>query len=103
MKRRFPANPLIVIFGLVLSPILARAGGEPIKQAAGARFDLAADEKAGLIENGRVIEGNGSIERKNWVPESEQSRGYTVNFPVTHLACAPSRCNSGRFEAERSR
>ena len=35
--------------------------------------------------NGVIIEGNGSIERKNWVSESEQPRGYTVNFPVTHL------------------
>ena len=42
-------------------------------------------QQAGTIENGRVIEGNGSIERKNWVSEAEQPRGYTVNFPVTHL------------------
>ena len=32
-----------------------------------------------------MTQGNGSIERMNWVSESEQARGYTVNFPVTHL------------------
>ena len=53
--------------------------------ASAARFDMVADQKTGSIDGGRVTQGNGSIERMNWVPESEQARGFTVNFPVTHL------------------
>jgi endoglucanase len=78
-----------LILPFVLIPTLAMADGEPVKLAGGARFDLSADAHVGKIDNGRVIEGNGSIERKNWVSESEQSRGYTVNFPVTDLGWRP--------------
>ena len=85
MNRRLSAHKLILTVLLGLSPIPAVADGEPVKLAGAGRFDLAADQKAGAIENGRVIEGNGSIERKNWVSESEQPRGYTVSFPITHL------------------
>jgi endoglucanase len=70
---------------LGMSPIRALADGEPVKLAGAARFDLSADDQTGAIENGLMIEGNGSIERKNWVADSERPRGYTVNFPVTHL------------------
>jgi endoglucanase len=66
-------------------PAIAFASGEPVKLATAARFDLTADAKVGAIEKGQVVEGNGSIDRMNWVPESDQVRGYTVNFPVSHL------------------
>ena len=85
MNRRHAPARFILILPFVIMPALAMADGEPVKLAGGARFDLSADAQVGKIDNGRVIEGNGSIERKNWVSESEQSRGYTVNFPVTHL------------------
>ena len=42
-------------------------------------------QRAGSIEDGQVIAGNGSIDRMNWVAESDRPRGYTVNFPITHL------------------
>jgi endoglucanase len=85
MNRRLTLAPLILLSLFPESSVPARADGEPVKLASVARFDLSADAQAGRIESGRVIEGNGAIERKNWVSESEQPRGYTVNFPVTHL------------------
>ena len=39
----------------------------------------------GTLENGQIIAGIGSIQRPNWVPESQQSAAYTVNFPVSRL------------------
>ena len=86
MNHRRATTRFILVLSGMLMPALAMADGEPVKLAGGARFDLSADAHVGKIDNGRVIEGNGSIERKNWVSESEQPRGYTVNFPVTHLA-----------------
>ncbi len=59
-------------------------GSEPVKLAGTARFDLLADAQARALEDGRVIEGGGSMTRMNWIPQAEQSRGYTVNFPVTY-------------------
>jgi endoglucanase len=85
MSRRLSPNQLILTLFLGLSPVPALAEGEPVKLAGVARFDLSADDNVGAIEKGQVIEGNGSIERKNWIAEAEQPRGYTVNFPVTHL------------------
>ena len=85
MNRRLSPNQLILTLFLGLSPVPALADGEPVKLAGVARFDLSADDKVGAIEKGQVIEGNGSIERKNWIAVAEQPRGYTVNFPVTHL------------------
>ena len=85
MNRRLPPVPLLVLVLVARLAVPALADGEPVKLASAARFDLSADPQTGRIENGRVIEGNGSIERKNWVSESEQPRGYTVSFPVTHL------------------
>jgi endoglucanase len=89
MNRRHALAQFILILPYVLIPSLAMADGEPVKLAGGARFDLSADAHVGKIDDGRVIDGNGSIERKNWVSESEQPRGYTVNFPVTHLGWRP--------------
>jgi endoglucanase len=84
MKRRFLPHGLVLalLLGLTPSPGFA---DEPVKLASAARFDLMADAQARAIEGGQVIEGKGSIERMNWVSESEQLRGYTVGFRITHL------------------
>jgi endoglucanase len=78
---------LALILGFSSTPVFAE--GEPVRLAAVARFDLMADAQVHAIDGGRVISGNGSIGRMNWVSESEQTRGYTVNFPVTHLGWRP--------------
>jgi endoglucanase len=38
------------------------------------------------LDRAEVLIGAGVVERMNWVPESERSRGYTVNFRVNHMA-----------------
>ena len=53
--------------------------------AATARFDLIGDTGTGSLENGRVVSGDGTVSRMNWVPAAEQPRGYTVSLPVTHI------------------
>ncbi|HKI16576.1 MAG TPA: glycoside hydrolase family 5 protein [Isosphaeraceae bacterium] len=76
---------MITTLVLALAMVSSLAAAEPVKMAGAARFDLSADARAGSIEDGQVIAGNGSIERMNWVSESDRPRGYTVNFPITHL------------------
>src|SRR5262245_65844430 len=66
-------------------PLAARADGEPVRIAATARFDLTGDSHVGSLENGRVRAGSGTISRMNWIPAPDQSRGYTVSLPVTHI------------------
>ncbi len=58
----------------------------PVKLAGTARLDLWADEPVREIDGGRLLVGNGSLERMNWRPEAERPRGYTVNLSVTHRA-----------------
>jgi endoglucanase len=70
---------------LTLALVSSLRAAEPVKLAGAARFDLSADARAASIEDGQVIAGNGSIDRMNWVAKSNQPRGYTVNFPITHL------------------
>jgi endoglucanase len=70
---------------LSLALVSSLAAAEPVKLASAARFDLSADARAGSIEDGQIIAGNGSSERMNWVAESDRPRGYTVNFPITNL------------------
>jgi len=100
VNSRIASNRLTVALLLLLAPAPAPAlaDGEPIKLAVEARFDLSADARAGSIERGEVTAGNGTIARKNWVQESEQPRGYTVSFPVTHLGW---RTLAVRFTPER--
>lgn len=69
---------------LLLWPTAAWA--EPTKLATTGRFDLSADAKVGSIEDGQVLVGSGSVERMNWLPESDRPRGYTVSFSISHLA-----------------
>jgi endoglucanase len=64
----------------------ALADGEPVRMAATARFDLTGDSRLSALENGRVLSGNGTIGRMNWVATSEQPRGYTVSLSVTPIA-----------------
>jgi endoglucanase len=87
------AKPIMRSLGFVLATIGAMAmatawmavGAEPVKLADAARFDLSADARAGSLDDGHVIEGNGSIARMSWAPQFEQPRAYTVSFPITHL------------------
>ena len=57
------------------------ADGEPVKLAGAARFDLSADDQVGKIENGRVIEGNGSIERQELGRRIRAAAGLHGEFP----------------------
>jgi len=85
MENRIIRGKMITTLVLALAMVSSLAAAEPVKMAGAARFDLSADARAGSIEDGQVIAGNGSIERMNWVSESDRPRGYTVNFPITHL------------------
>jgi len=87
-----------VLLLLAPTPAPALADGEPVKLAVEARFDLSADARARSIDRGEVTAGNGTVARKNWVDASEQPRGYTVSFPVTHLGW---RTLAVRFTPER--
>ena len=75
--------------------------------AATARFDLTGDRRTGSLENGRVVAGNGTIARMNWVPAADQPRGYTVSLPVTHIGWrslaiefTPARCRHGHADLD---
>ena len=92
MQTRLLCFQLALTLLVSISPAAARADGEPAKLAGAARFDVTADARTGSIDHGQVVEGNGSIERMNWVSESARTRGYTVNFPVTHLGCVCAGC-----------
>ncbi len=85
IKHRRSQRALALILFLGAAAFSAPAAEPPAKQAATARFDLSADAQVGAIERGQITQGNGSVERKNWVSEAEQPLGYTVNFAVTHL------------------
>jgi endoglucanase len=63
----------------------AQAQNEPVRMAATARFDLTGHSGTGSLGNGRIVGGDGTIARMNWVPEADQPRGYTINFAVTHV------------------
>jgi endoglucanase len=89
MKSQILAISLVATLVLAFSPVETMADDEHVKLAARARFDIVADAHAGVIDDGKVVAGNGTIARRNWVPESEQPRGYTVDFPISHRAWKP--------------
>src|SRR5262249_55913465 len=80
---------ITLVLACAIIPVAARADGEPARIAASARFDLTGDAHVRSLENGRVRAGSGTISRMNWVPESDQSRGYTVSLPVSHIGWRP--------------
>ena len=80
MDTRISASKVWLAFVCAMVPAAARAQDEPAKMAATARFDLTGDARTGSLENGRVVAGNGTVVRMNWVPEADQPRGYTVSF-----------------------
>ena len=86
--RNLNAGISLALFCAIV-PVAARAQGEPVRIAATARFDLSADRQTGALENGRVLSGAGTISRMNWVPASDQPRGYTVSLPVNHIGWRP--------------
>ncbi len=79
-----PLNTWLALVCLMVTAPAA-AQNEPSRMAAAARFDVTGDARTGSLENGRIVTGNGAIGRMNWVPEADQSRGYTINFAVTHV------------------
>jgi len=95
-RRRTKLSVVFILSLLAVTPLTA---GEPVKLASSARFDLSADSQVGAIEEGKVVEGSGTIERKNWVMESEQPLGYTTTIPVTRLGW---RLVAVRFTPKRS-
>ncbi len=69
----------------VLATADARGQGvEPAKLAESARFDISAEPGVQALDHGRALSGGGTIGRMNWVPAAEQSRSYTVSFPVSY-------------------
>ncbi len=81
MFNRIRIQLSVVMFGIAAG---VTAAAEPVKLAGTARFDLSADEHTGTIEEGRFLEGDGSLARMNWLAAAEQPRAYTASFPVTY-------------------
>jgi hypothetical protein len=66
-----------LLFALTLSGTMARSQAEPVRLAASARFDLAASAAVARLDVGQVVEGNGSIQRPNWVSADRRPSAYT--------------------------
>ncbi|MDG3007188.1 glycoside hydrolase family 5 protein [Paludisphaera mucosa] len=87
MSRFHRYAPLALAFLLAGPAVTARADDEaPARLATSGRFDLTADFP---IEKGRVVAGDGSIGRMNWVPADRAGSGYTVNFGLGRLGWRP--------------
>ncbi|WP_165069717.1 glycoside hydrolase family 5 protein [Paludisphaera rhizosphaerae] len=71
---------------LVFLPAWAFAAEPPTRLATSARFDLSGDVP---IDHGRVVSGDGSIERMNWVAADRSRFGYTSNFRIGRLGWKP--------------
>ncbi len=84
-----PGRLAVLACLLAFSTGAIAAGDEPLRLARGARFDLTADDQAKAIEQGRVVLGDGSIERPNWLPPARQTSVYTVNFPISRIGWRP--------------
>ena len=82
MMRNRIVCPVLIIFFVVAK--ISVCGAETVKLATSARFDVSFGTRGGSLEEGRVLDSNGSITRMNWVPEAERSRGYTINAPVNY-------------------
>jgi endoglucanase len=78
-------RPLTLLAAIAWAASTAAGGAEPLRLATSARFDITADGAVVKIDDGRVTDGTGSIERMNWVSEEARPRGYTINFPITAL------------------
>jgi endoglucanase len=89
MNCQILAGSLVASLVLALGPAETMGEGEHVKLAASARFDVVADAQAGVLDDGKVVTGIGTIARRNWVPEVEQPRGYTVDFRISHLGWKP--------------
>ena len=81
----------ILSIAVLLCPTIGYGEESPAKLAGSARFDLSAGASVGTLDDGQIIGGNGSIQRPNWMPESQQSAVYTVNIPVTRLGWREAR------------
>ena len=95
---RYVTNSGLTMVALVY-PTIGYGEENPAKLAGTARFDLSAGASVGTLDGGQIIAGNGSIQRPNWVPDSQQPAAYTVSFPVSRLGCARLRSGSRRQAA----
>ena len=89
MKSQILASSLFTTVFLAFASATTMADDPHVKLATTARFDLVADAQVAVLDDGKVAAGNGTLARRNWVSESEQPRGYTVNFPITHRGWKP--------------
>ncbi len=89
MKSQILASSLFTTVFLAFASATTMADDPHVKLATTARFDLVADAHVAVLDDGKVAAGNGTLARRNWVSESEQPRGYTVNFPITHRGWKP--------------
>lgn len=74
MESPFFTRAAVFSIACALAPAFGRADDEPVKLAAMARFDISADADTGVLNDGQVVAGNGTIARMTWVPEAEQAR-----------------------------
>jgi endoglucanase len=75
-------NTILLVLHIGVCSLLT--DNEPVRLAATGRLDLRAEGTS--IENGQIVAGGGTIERMNWIPESDRPRSYTINFSVSRLA-----------------
>lgn len=60
------------------------AADNPAKLASQGRLDVIADAAVAMLIGGEADSPGLKIERMNWLPASEQPRGYTITGSVTH-------------------
>jgi endoglucanase len=73
----------LVVLSAIGMPFL-HAEPNPVKLAAQTRFDLSSPSVP--LEKAEVLQGNGRVQRPNWVAGAAQSRTYTANFAVVRFS-----------------
>ncbi|AMV36037.1 glycoside hydrolase family 5 protein [Planctomyces sp. SH-PL62] len=85
--RRIAPPSLVLALGVLLASSFppcptSAAADAPARLATTGRFDLKGDVP---LDDGRVVAGDGSIGRMNWVPADRVGEGYTINFAINRL------------------
>src|SRR4051794_23524738 len=70
----------------ISGPLVIFAQTNPAKLATSGRFDLVAATAVGSLTNGSVTTAGGSIVRPSWLSQEEQTRAYTITFPMVRFA-----------------